>query len=230
MTDLDSREYVYAGQPLTPSVMAELAAHLFSGRNAKRVEIARAVVDEHLRRGGLPSTADPLMQMKKALASLLRAGRVEQDSGFGRWSFPDIESEMVEAETLPEIDDLEDEDEPVEVEKWFGTGSELVYVYSYPAYKELATLTGKSAWPLKIGRSSSANLDRVTNQVATAVPEWPVVHIAIRCSDSRSLEKMLHSVLKVREEHVTSGPGSEWFVSSPEWILDHLKRSTPNLF
>lgn len=197
----------------------------FAGKLVKRSDIVAFVVAEHERLGGLPSTTQTDMQMKKALRDLQSHGLVEKTGGYGIWRFTEAEddAETQDLETLPDEPDApEAVGQVIPVQRWFGEGTQLVYVYSYPAYEELARVRGDATWPIKIGRSSRVSLDRILSQIGTGNPEWPVVHLAIKCTDSEALEQTLHRVLKLRGDW-REAPGSEWFNSSPELVLELLR-------
>lgn len=96
-------------------------------------------------------------------------------------------------------------------EREVGTGSESIYVFSYPTHRKLAEKSNKSFWLHKIGRTGSEDLVRVLDQTNTAVPEKPEILLHIRTDSSSLLEKALHSILKLRGKHNNDSPGTEWF-------------------
>lgn len=232
-------DYQYRDIPLMPAIIAELATELFSGKLMKRSDIIAGVVKTHEERGGRPSSADITAQMKKALQMLSKRELVES-SAYGLWRFAESAhvasvfhadpSEDVEADPFEDIECPDAEfDNPIYVEQWVGDGAELVYVYSYPAYSHLAAERGEDSWPVKVGRSNSASMDRIMQQVGTGNPEWPVVHLAIRCQDSQGLERALHAILRLRKTHIPGAPGNEWFLASPDLIRDLLRSLLPDI-
>ena len=229
-SDSESSDYTYKDMPLTPGIMVELAPTLFAGRMVSRQDIINAVVKYHADHGGKPTSANSVSQIKKALTVLVKEGRVEQAPGFGLWRFPDqgvsyqpASDAIAQAERDDDISDY-----PIEVESELGQGSEVVYAYSYPAYRRLAELEGRDEWPVKIGRSGSVVEDRVKDQVGTGTPEWPVVHLAIYTDASIDLERLLHSALRLQGRQL-DGPGAEWFNASPNWVRNFLEQSVPHI-
>ena len=92
-----------------------------------------------------------------------------------------------------------------------GTGSESIYVFSYPKHRELAELQNKRFWLHKIGRTRSEDLHRVLQQTNTAVPEKPEILLHIRTDSSILMENAIHTILKLRGKHSKDSPGNEWF-------------------
>lgn len=118
--------------------------------------------------------------------------------------------------------EVEIQPEP-EAEHIIGDGPECVYVYYYPAYKELAKLKGKSSWPCKIGRTTGMVTGRLQSQ-GTGMPEKPRLSIVFKTDNSETLEKLLHDMLKVVFlKHISEAPGQEWFDTTPEKILEMIR-------
>ena len=92
-----------------------------------------------------------------------------------------------------------------------GTGSESIYIFSYPTYRENANLKKKKFWLHKIGRTRSEDLHRVLQQTNTAVPEKPEILLHIRTDSSILMENAIHTILKLRGKHSKDSPGNEWF-------------------
>ena len=143
--------------------------------------------------------------------------RVTLRSGDGK-----IKGETKESiEAVPESE-IEIQPEP-EAEHIIGDGPECVYVYYYPAYKELAKLKGKSSWPCKIGRTAGMVTGRLQSQ-ATGMPEKPRLSIVFNTDNSETWEQILHGMLKVvSQKHIREAPGQEWFDTTPEKILEMIR-------
>lgn len=118
--------------------------------------------------------------------------------------------------------EVEIQPEP-KAEHIIGDGPECVYVYYYPAYKELAKLKGKSSWPCKIGRTTGMVTGRLQSQ-GTGMPERPRLSIVFKTVNSEAWEKLLHDMLKVVfPKHISEAPGQEWFDTTPEKILEMIR-------
>ncbi len=112
--------------------------------------------------------------------------------------------------------------EPEIAEHVIGDGPESVYVYYYPAYKNLAKLLGNSSWPCKIGRTVGRVSERVIGQ-GTALPERPRLTIVWKTDRSEVWEKVLHNLLKSYGQDIPEAPGKEWFITTPEEILEKIR-------
>ncbi|MFE4082273.1 GIY-YIG nuclease family protein [Paenarthrobacter sp. YIM B13468] len=210
--------YKHAGVPLTPTVIAYLAPALMAKPTFKRSQLAAVVKDFHVSQGGLPSGTDLITQVKKALTMLKKAGKLESASpGHYRWlgvtQLPGIAGEIAPDEPS-HGEDLSFDDVIVE-----GEGQGSVYVYYFPAYKELAELRGNINWPCKVGMTAAGNARiRIADQQGTAMPEKPVLAYLRRTDTPRKLETNIQSILFFRNQQLGDAPGEEWFWTNPEEI------------
>jgi hypothetical protein len=222
-------DYKYRDLPLSPQIIAEIAVRKFAGQVVKRDAIRAAVVAHHLENGGQLSLTDPLIQTKKALSDLASKGLAEKTGAYGLWRFPDRDDAFTVEETEDDLLDPSDSYNPITVLEWVGVGSQLVYVYSFPTYADHAHVSGELLWPCKIGRSDRQSIDRISEQVGTSSPEWPIVYLAIRCDDSRLLERYLHSALRLSGNYLADVPGAEWFRTSPNKVKELVSSVAPHL-
>jgi hypothetical protein len=173
---VDSIEYRYAGQPLTPAIASELIQELFVGRIAERHRIVDSVVRTHRERGGLdPRAKDTPRLVKKALSNLERSGPAANPS-FGQWKIAAADGQAVVAE--PDRSASESDEDvlvPQPAEVVLGEGEDSVYLYYFESYRRLAGLDQKAHFPCKIGRSERDPLLRVLSQSSTALPEYPKI-------------------------------------------------------
>lgn len=102
--------------------------------------------------------------------------------------------------------------------KIIGIGEESVYLYYYPAYKNLAEQDGKKVWACKIGKTKNEVDSRIEKQCRTALPEEPEVGLIIKCDDASVLEKTLHRILRLEGKCLEQAPGNEWFLTSPDEV------------
>ena len=110
-----------------------------------------------------------------------------------------------------------------------GAGPGAIYVYYLPTYRLRAQEQGERAWPCKIGRTDRDPLSRVLSQAATALPERPRIAIIIRTSYPSAWETALHGVLTLRGLQIENAPGVEWFLTSPEEILELVRAFDPKM-
>lgn len=236
----DDANYQYKGIPLTAAIAQDLINKLFAGKLVERQILAEEVMRVHLAGGGLKSSAQNIMDgvFRRALGYMKENGAAENTS-LGYWrihqSQPDGDGNSTASvepfaptESLPLASELAVSLEPVaDVE--VGTGPGAIYVYYLPTYRLRAQEQGEKAWPCKIGRTDRDPLSRVLSQAATALPEWPRIAIIIRTSHPGAWEAALHGVLTLRGLQIEDVPGIEWFLTSPEEILDLVKVFDPKM-
>lgn len=117
-----------------------------------------------------------------------------------------------------DVSEKKDHYEEIKAKKRIGEGSECIYVYYMPAYKELAQLKGEFVWPCKIGKAAGFVSDRIKDQgAATAFSESPVLALVINTNRASILERVIHNSLKLSNLKL-SGPGCEWFSTTPEIV------------
>jgi hypothetical protein len=213
-------EYRYQGLPITPSIIEELIVQHFNGKSSKRDVIVNKVLEYHIANGGVaPEAQDFPRSVKKALSNLAERGHSE-NRAYGIWKiskyyFP-VVSENIDTDT----------ESPLVIipsHRVFGVGDFAVYCYYFDNYRRLAIHEGRSIWPCKIGRTDRDPLIRVLSQASTALPEKPIIDFVIKTSDSSLLESAIHSILKLKNRHITDSPGSEWFYTSPNEVLEIIK-------
>jgi len=191
----------------------------------------------HLAGGGLKASAqNATATFNKAFLEMNRRGAAENPS-VGYWrihqSQPDGDNgSTVSAESFPTSEtsasELSVSFEPIaDVE--VGTGPGAIYVYYLPTYRLRAQEQGEKAWPCKIGRTDCDPLSRVLSQAATALPERPRIAIIIRTLHPSAWEAALHGVLTLRGLQIENVPGVEWFLTSPEEILDLVRVFDPKM-
>lgn len=99
-----------------------------------------------------------------------------------------------------------------------GSGSEYVYGWYLPSYRELARLVGKQHFPIKVGRTTREPHERV-NESAGMLPEKPVIGFLLRVDDSDLWERLFHTKLALLGRSRTVANGGEWFDTN----LDELR-------
>ena len=220
-----SNDYKHVGMPLRKLIARELIIEEFSGKVAERQEIIDTIVKIHRDRGGSPPLGQAAGVFKKALADMKLEGKAENPSQ-GIWRIspsPDpSETEAVESVEPSQVSDKEEviqnhqPDSPYE--KTVGSGKGSVYLYYYPAYRQLAELKGESSWPCKVGESERDPAIRVESQAAAAMPEKPKIALRIQTDKPFKLEKAIHKLLAKDGKQMKGAPGAEWFVTSPSEV------------
>ncbi len=231
-----SEKYKYDGIPLTPAIAQFLIKQLFATKLVERQIIVEEVTRVHLAGGGLKASAQTTNVFKKALTDMKENGTAENTSvGYWRLMPSQLTEEIDTTILAPNITSIETSAPEIEVnletvaDVELGAGSGAVYVYYLPTYRLRAQEQGEKAWPCKIGRTDRDPLSRVLSQAATALPERPHIAIIIRTSQPHSWETALHSVLTLRGRQIESVPGVEWFLTSPEEILELARFFDPKM-
>ena len=211
--------YQYKGVKLMPSVAEKLIIEfLTSHEMGRRNDLINFVVSEHKKRGGSMVDVDSISCMKKALQTLKERGAVETPAyGLYKLINKTTQADDVPKKVLSTIESKES-DSLFMPEVVHGNGSNCVYVYYYPAYKELAEAKGETRWLCKIGLSTVEASMRVNQQSGTSMPEKPVIALEFKTDNPSELEKALHSMLSIRGHKSAPSPGQEWFRTNPEEI------------
>jgi hypothetical protein len=210
----------------------KLCLRLFLGQTLKRDDIINKVLQHHINHKGLPPKGDVTANVKKALANLVKSGKASNPV-YGMYSFiePDGTQDQEggvskdEYSTIHDTSNDQNESYPSilmlnQAEHVIGEGDSSIYMYYYETYRNYALQSGSDIWQCKIGRTETDPLSRVLSQTSTALPEKPYISIIVRTNQSRELENAIHSILKLRNRYLNEAPGDEWFMTSPEEILD----------
>ncbi len=228
--------YEFIGKPIVPKIVASLALKLFNGEQVASRRIAENTRAVHLERGGLPGNAENMHDVvKKAMRHMKKNGLATFISK-GIWqigvSNPD---DLDDENDTDDGDDADDEDTITEEiaspglwpsPRIVGTGAEAIYIYYFPEYKKQAIARNERSWRCKIGRSTRDAMDRIRQQVTTSMPEFPETTVFLT-EKSGDLEKALHAVLTLRGQKALDTPGNEWFVTSPEEVLELIHVINP---
>ncbi len=229
LNDNSTPKYPYTGVPLMPEAIQELILELFPGQTLKRNSIVMKVRETHLTRGGLDSeAADFPRSVKKALENLKAYGFAENPA-HGMWRIsgeaPPEPEVMTEHETVDKSNNTEI---TPDADIILGTGRSAVYVYYFDTYRQKAIQDGTGFWPCKIGRTDRDPLNRVLTQASTALPEFPHIAIIFYTENPSEWEHALHAILKLRGKTTTDSPGTEWFNTSPEEIIEVIRYIDPS--
>ena len=208
--------------PLSPQIAANhLLAMMDPDKVYSRDELVRLVDAYHEEMGGAPANwAAREGPVKRALASL-KAEKVVENPSIGHYRLNKNAAETIPVDTERKQPDSEHAAAPetVQVEVEIGTGSNAVYGWYYPAYRELAELKGQSTWPIKVGLSDVAARTRMIDSRGYA-PEQPVLAFVHNVNASASCEKIYHGQLEVLGRQIGDSVGKEWFNTN----LDELRK------
>ena len=221
-------DYKFRGVNLMPSVAEELILIKLQSGQARRNELIADGLNQHKTMGGLPCNADVTSTFKKALSNLMKKGKVYTPA-YGLYRLSE-ESDATQSESLIgtsekiKLEEVEltgsDSINKITAQKTVGSGTGCVYVYYFDAYGKIAQSKGESAWLCKIGLSDGEAGIRISSQVGTALPEVPILALEIKTDEPSTLESAIHSVLILRGRWSKSSPGSEWFITNPDEVLE----------
>ena len=96
-----------------------------------------------------------------------------------------------------------------------GDGEEFVYAYGYRCAPDR----------LKIGSCAGDVLARIAAQISTSTPDKPVLLLTIRTHDCRALERVFHSIFRLKKRNVM-GAGAEWFVATRDEVISAYESVT----
>jgi hypothetical protein len=119
---------------------------------------------------------------------------------------------------------------PYAAERTIGTGTSAIYLYYFSTYRTHSATNQGTRWPCKIGRSDRDPMLRVLSQAATALPELPTVALLIRTDDPSALEAALHAILTLRGRRSVQAPGTEWFDTTPDEVMQILRFIQPSIY
>ena len=220
----------FTGIPLSPSIAVQhLDAVINPGKVYSRKNLVDTVKGRHVEKGGVVGTANVTGQVKKALQTLVsngvldnpRTGHYRKLTGSTTNSATDVETPEAQPEQPAEEEESQSTTHLTSLpaaEVTLGNGSECVYGWYLPSYRELARLQEERHFPIKVGRTTRNPYDRV-NESAGMLPEKPVIGFLLRVDGSELWERFLHAKLALRGRSRVDANGSEWFDTN----LDELR-------
>lgn len=111
-------------------------------------------------------------------------------------------------------------------ERNLGDGSFRVYAW---CHKNDAK-DDDARWPIKVGHAGKGGLRSRLDR--SQMKEFPRYLLCIRLqseADAKSLERALHTCLKFRGRRYRESPGTEWFRTSPQELVELVQVINPNL-
>ncbi len=198
--------YKYHGKTFTREIASEIIVKIYTGKSpVNRETIQKTVLEYHKKGGGFPpENEEHLSWIILRALSYLRTRRCATQMD----RFSDI-SWRIHREDVH----YDERDYP----KTLGKGSESVYLYYYPTYKQEAKSKKQRFWKCKIGCTTRNSNQRIKEQV-TGLPEHPITALTIETDEAITLEKKIQDILKILGKHVTDAPGTEWFCTSPSQV------------
>ena len=206
--------YKHQGKILTREIASEIIVEIYTGGSpVNRKTIQETVFRYHKRRGGLPPKDEKDLPsiIRRALSHLRRCRCATKMDH----SWNEVDHSWNSSWQIHEEDVHYDErDYP----KILGKGSESVYLYYYPTFKQEAKANSQRFWKCKIGSTKREVSDRVEEQVKTAFPEHPIAALTIKTDEALKLERKIQGVLRILDKHIADAPGTEWFCTSPSQV------------
>lgn len=224
----DTKHYEYENQSLVPSIAKQLIFKYFNGQSSTFDLIHKFIARKHLQDGGLINNPNRSKTIITKALQKLSEEKLAENPSYSNWrigkatSFIEVDDDLIDEDRIEELKSellAEIENDFIPIEKEVGEGVGIVYCYYLPTYLELAELKKEQSWPCKIGRTDGDPLIRVLNQVSTALPEFPIIALVIKTDDPRSLERAIQNILTLNKKKISSSPGNEWYLTSPEEVL-----------
>jgi len=203
--------YKYSNLELTPAIFKELLIEKFDGKQFKRADAIKIVIEHHLNNGGVCEKNEYIGTFKSATKMLQEKGII--NCGYGIWK-------LNYKKTETNVYAIKKNVEKIKADEEYGEGNNAVYVYYYDVYKELANLKSEKCFPCKIGRTDREPLQRIISQTGTCYPEKPHIAVLFYCENSYNLESSFHTILKARNKWMENAPGIEWFNTNIEEIKE----------
>ena len=217
-------EYKYVDLPITPGITEELIIKLLNGQTLDRNSIVKIIIEHHKSNGGLDGKAvDFPRTVKTALNRLQNKGHAINKS-YGMWQISKNDTPIQEIRIKVKEDVAK-----LPINKTFGIGENSIYFYYFPSYKILANNLGKESWPCKIGRTDRDPLLRILSQSSTALPENPIIEFIVKIDKAGTLESAIHNILTLRNKKTNNSPGTEWFETNPEEVIEIIKFINPTI-
>ena len=144
--------YKYKNLELTPAIFKELLIEIFDGKEFKRSDVIKEIMEYHINNGGICEKNEYIGTFKSAVEKLKENGIVNR--GYGVWCLNYKEKETTVYVSEKKVEKIQADEE-------YGKGNYAVYVYYYDVYKELAKLKGEKYFPCKIGRTDRDPLQRI---------------------------------------------------------------------
>ncbi len=221
--------YKFKGIPVSAAIAEYIIESFLRDKQLERSQIITSVERIHNENGGLPTQANLTNIVKKALSNLKEKGLAANPRS-GWWSIGQSkDAEDLSSQVPPDLvanEDVDKETQEYKIDSIVGVGEEAVYVYYYPTYKKEALAAENDRWLCKIGRTDRLPRIRISEQT-TGMPEQPVIGLVINTDDSRAVEVVVKNVLSLRGQWSEDSPGAEWFVTSPDDVLQLIKLLVP---
>lgn len=210
--------YKYENIELMPEIFAELLLQLFHNKQFKRQEAIDEIKKYHLFNGGTCDRKSYIETFKRATMMLRKKGYDVTNPSYGIWRIGDVSDGFVSYRDAIAMQINNSLTEVIDTQEEIGDGDEVVYVYYYPVYKKYALMQRQNCWHCKVGMTTKTVWDRIYPQSSTGFPEEPVVGLIIKCFDARTLEQIIHNILKRKNKWIEKAPGKEWFITSPSEV------------
>lgn len=195
--------YKYFNERISNDVVRYWILQLFQGKEVRRVDMLKSIVENHVKLGGL-NDGDAAGAFKSVLRNKSIGESVDGKHGFWKLHKNTDISELELTFKEPELAVKE----PELTVKEIGIGSEYVYVLKY--HENLIKVGYTKGDPQTRGKS-----------LQTGNPNGCEFVLRIRTPDGRKLEKVIHAILNYknkRHESEKQNSGSEFFNSTSEEI------------
>ncbi|MDE0554986.1 MAG: hypothetical protein OXI24_12255 [Candidatus Poribacteria bacterium] len=218
---MNTAYYEHKGKHLTSEIAAEFIFTKYCGQDISTSVLSKELSQYHKDRGGLAPSSNLFNEFdENEVCSIVRSGlKILRDRGCARiitlehphsirnavWSVHDIKDDSVYPKTI-------------------GEGTESVYLYYCPAYRERAEsrvpVWKKYAnvyYECNIGRSVRTATSRVKEKIK-GLPETPILALTMKTDKSEVLEKIIHNFLIYDNRQCQDSQRTDWFYTNPEEV------------
>ena len=108
---------------------------------------------------------------------------------------------------------------PPACQQIFGKGEGWVYLYYFDREKAEMQDQGNEVWPCKVGRTKREPEKRIQEQMDED-SDIPIIALLLGTDKPKVLERTIHGILTLRGVHLNHGQGKEWFLTSPNEVID----------
>lgn len=192
---VDSKE-LYIVKPFALSLFVDIIYRSLGGQEGTIIEVEKIT--------------------EKALTQLSEDGKAQQISK-NEWE----KYELWDLLSDKEIKQISEEKWriPPACQQIFGKGEDWVYLYYFDREKAEAQDQGNEVWPCKIGRTEREPEKRIQEQIDED-SDIPIIALLLRTDKPKVLERTIHGILTLRGVHLKHGQGKEWFLTSPNEVID----------
>lgn len=213
--------YEHEGKHLTSEIAAEFIFTKYCGQEVSAVRLSTELSQYHKDRGGLAPSSNLFNEFDEDQVYLIVKKGLKILRGRGCSRFITFERTDGSRDEVWSVHDIKDNSA---YPKTIGEGTESVYLYYCPAYRERAEsrvpvwkADSSVYYECNIGRSGRKASSRVKEK-AKDLPETPILALTLKTDKSEVLEKIIQNILIYNNRQCEDSQRTDWFYTNPEEI------------